>query len=266
MEIKIKMALWRSRLSWRTYYHHVCFFGTQTLSSCNMILSYLSSCKRLEEYSPTSLCTDGSKKAVHACSVMSDFLWPHRLVAHQALLSKGFLQARKLERVIFPSPGELLDPGIKPASLASPALTGGFFISWSIRKAQEGRKAEERNSGCSLCCREVVCPLVYGLMKVRQPLAHQLVQFSCSVMSDSLWPHGLQHARLPCPSPAPGVYSNSCPSSRWCHPAISSSVVCFSSIPRCFPASGSFPMSQLFAWGGQSIRVSASASVLPMNT
>ena len=92
------------------------------------------------------------------------------------------------------------------------------------------------------------------------------VQFSCSVVSGSLRPHGLEHARPPCPSPAPGVYSNSCPSSRWCHPAISSSAVPFSSCPQSLPASGSFPMSQLFPWGGQSIGVSASASVLPMNT
>ena len=92
------------------------------------------------------------------------------------------------------------------------------------------------------------------------------VQFSCSVVSDSLWSHESQHTRPPCPSRIPGVYSNSCPSSRWCHPAISSSVVPFSSCPQSLPASGSFPMSQLFTWGGQSIGVSASASVLPMNT
>ena len=92
------------------------------------------------------------------------------------------------------------------------------------------------------------------------------VQFSCSVMSDSLRPHESQHARLTCPSPTPRVHSNSCPSSQWCHPAISSSVVPFSSCPQFLPASGSFPISQLFAWGGQSIGVSALASVLPMNT
>ena len=92
------------------------------------------------------------------------------------------------------------------------------------------------------------------------------VQFSCSVMCDSLQPHESQHARPPCPSPTPGVYSNSCPSSWWCHPAISSSVVPFSSYPQSLPASGSFSMSQLFTRGGQSIGVSASASVLPMNT
>ena len=92
------------------------------------------------------------------------------------------------------------------------------------------------------------------------------VQFSCSVVSDSLWPHGLHHARFPCPSPTPGACSNSCPSSRWCHPTVSSSVIPFSSCPQSLPASGSFPMSQLFAWGGQSIGVSASTSVLQMNT
>ena len=92
------------------------------------------------------------------------------------------------------------------------------------------------------------------------------VQFSCSVVSDYLRPHELQHARPPCPSPTIGVYANSCPSSRWCHPTISFSVVPFSSCPQSLPASGSCPMSQLFAWGGQSIGVSALASVLPMNT
>ena len=92
-----------------------------------------------------------------------------------------------------------------------------------------------------------------------------LPQFICLVMSDSLRPHGLQHARLPCPSPTPGACSNSCPSSPWCHPTISSSVIPFSSRLQSFPASGSFPMSQFFISGGQSIGVSASASVLPMN-
>ena len=91
------------------------------------------------------------------------------------------------------------------------------------------------------------------------------VQFSPSVMSDSVWHHGLQHARPPCPSPAPGVDSNSCPLSRWCHPTISSSVIPFSTHIQYFPASESFPMSQFFTSGGQSIGVSASASVLPKN-
>ena len=93
-----------------------------------------------------------------------------------------------------------------------------------------------------------------------------LIQFSCSVMSDSLRSRESQHARSPCPSPIPGVHPNSCASSRWCHPAISSSVVPFSSCLQSLPASESFPMNQLFAWGGQSTGVSASASVLPMNT
>ena len=94
---------------------------------------------------------------------------------------------------------------------------------------------------------------------------HLLIKVSRSVVSKSLRPHGLQHARPPCKTPAPGVYSDSCPSSRWCHPTISSSVVPFSSCRQSFPASGSFPMSQFFTSGGQSIGVSASASVLPMN-
>ena len=91
------------------------------------------------------------------------------------------------------------------------------------------------------------------------------VQFSRSVVSDTLQPHGLKHARPPCPSPTPGVYSNSCPLTWWCHPTISPSVVPFSSCCQSFPASESFQMSQLFTSGGQNIGVSASASVLPMN-
>ena len=91
------------------------------------------------------------------------------------------------------------------------------------------------------------------------------VQFCRSVVSDSLQPHELQHTRPPCPSPIPGVHPNPCPLSRWCHPTISSSVVPFSSCPQSFPESGSFPMSRLFASSGQSIGVSALASVLPIN-
>ena len=105
------------------------------------------------------------------------------------------------------------------------------------------------------CCKE--CSL---------STAFSSVQFSRSVVSDSLWPHESQHTRPPCPSPTPGVRSDSRPSTQWCHPAISSSVIPFSSCPQTPPASGSFPMSQLFAWGSQSIGVSALASVLPVNT
>ena len=92
------------------------------------------------------------------------------------------------------------------------------------------------------------------------------LQFSRSVVSDSLWPHEPQHSRPPYPSPTPRVHPNPCPLSRWCHPTILSSVVPFSSCPQSLPASESFPMSQLFTWGGQSTGVSASASVFPMNT
>ena len=91
------------------------------------------------------------------------------------------------------------------------------------------------------------------------------VHFSRSVVSDSLRPHESQHARPPCPSPTPGAYPNSCPLSQWCHPAISSSIIPFSSCPQSLPASESFPMSQLFAWGGQSTGVSDLASFFPKN-
>ena len=106
-----------------------------------------------------------------------------------------------------------------------------------------------------------------GSPKCRQMLyhmSHQGILWLCWLWL--LRPHKSQYTRPPCPSPTPRVHSNSCPPSQWCHPAISSSVISFSSCPQSLPASGSFPMSQLFAWGGQSIRVSASTSVLPMNT
>ena len=100
-------------------------------------------------------------------------------------------------------------------------------------------------------------------LRVSYVLTLSSVQFSRSVVSDSLWPHESQHARPPCPSPTPGGHSDSCLSSQWCHPAISSSVVPFSSCPQSLLASGSFPMSQLFSWGGQSTGVSALAPFLP---
>ena len=107
-----------------------------------------------------------------------------------------------------------------------------------------------------------------GSGSLQRPCLHVIVQFSSvqfshSVMSDSLWPHELQHARPPCPSPTPGVHPDSRPLSQWCHPAISSSVLPFSSCPQSLPASESFPMSQLFTWGGQSTGVSALVSFLP---
>ena len=131
-----------------------------------------------------------------------------------------------------PPPGDLSDPGIEPTSLKSSALAGKLFATSATWEA----------------------------------LKMDSVQFSCSVVSDSLRPHESQHARPPCPSPTPGVHSDSRPSSRRCHRAISSSVVPFSSCPQSLPASESFPMSQLFAWGGQSTGVSALTSFLPKNT
>ena len=126
----------------------------------------------------------------------------------------GIFQTRILERVVISSSrGYLPDSGIKPAS---------FCIS----------------------------RLLYPLSRLESLPPFNSIQFSCSVVSNSLRPHESQHSRPPCPSPTPGVHSNSRPSSRWCHPAISSSVVPFSSCPQFLPASGSFPMSQLFAWGG----------------
>ena len=121
-----------------------------------------------------------------------------------------------------------------------------------------------------LCVQKEIClySLLRGIHEIkfleRQVLnVPASVQFSCSVMSNSLWTHGLQHTRPPCPSPAPRVYPNSCPLSWWCHPTISCSVIPFSCL-QSFPASGSFPMSQLFASGGQNTGVSASVSVLPI--
>ena len=170
---------------------------------------------------------------VHAQPFMPYSLWLLWTIAHQAPLgSMGFSRQEYWSGLSFPSPGGLPDPGIKLASLVSSTLAGRFFTTWAIREAR----------------------------------IFDSVKFSPSVVSSSLWPHELQHTRPPCPSPAPGVHSNSCPSSRWCHPAISSSVVPFSSCPQSLPASESFPMSQLFAWGGQSTGVSALASFFPKNT
>ena len=121
---------------------------------------------------------------------------------------------------------------------------------------------------CKPVCKFTKCVVVIFLNHTWIILARTLFQvklllFSCPVVSGSLQPHGLQHARPPCPSPTPEVHSNACPWSRWWHPTISSSVVPFSSCLQFFPASGSFPMSQLFTSGGE--RIGASASVLPMN-
>ena len=118
------------------------------------------------------------------------------------------------------------------------------------------------HSGDFVFSNEIICTNIF----ISENAQFSSVQFSRSVMSDSLRPHQLQHARPPCPSPTPGIHPDSCASSRWCHPAISSSVIPFSSCPQSLPASESFPMSQLLAWGGRSIGVSTLASVLPKNT
>ena len=122
--------------------------------------------------------------------------------------------------------------------------------------------------GCSPGSRQFFLSAKYCCESLAFPTSLEAsVQFnSVAQLCPTLRPHGLQHARPPCPSPTPGAYSNSCPLSQWCHPAISSSVVPFSSCPQSLPSSGSFSVNQLFAWGGQSIGVSASASVFPMNT
>ena len=141
--------------------------------------------------------------------------------------------------------GNLPDPRIKPSSPASLTLAAGFFTN-SITCEAPRNYWDIFNSWFSL------------------PTVFSSVQFSRSVVSNTLQAHGLQHTRPPYPSPPPGVYSNSCPSSQWCHPDISSSVIPFFSHLQSFPASGSFHMSQFFASGGQSIGVSTSTLVLPM--
>ena len=150
----------------------------------------------------------------------------------------GLFQQEYWSRWPFSPPGDFPNPGI-----VTPALAGRFFTT------------ELPGKPPGLC----------SLAAKYDPLTISLLSFSYSVVSYSLQTHGLQHARPPCPSPSPRVYSNSCPSSQWCHPTISSSIIPFSYCLQSFPASGSFQMSQFFASGGQNIEVWASASVFPMN-
>ena len=136
-----------------------------------------------------------------------------------------------------------------------------FNVQWAVTSQQSSPIEMKSNKFCKY---ENILNIKFDrIMKLT--ISCFLLLFSYSVVSNSLWPHGLQHARPPCPSPTPRVHSNSCPLSQWCHPTVSSSVVPFSSCLQSFPALGSFPMSQLFASGSQSIGVSASASVLLMN-
>ena len=133
-----------------------------------------------------------------------------------------------------------------------------ILCSWSWRSSIQSAKIRPDDCGSDH-------ELIIAKFRLKESW-ETTIQFSRSVVSDTLWPHELQHARPPCPSPTTGVHSNSRPSSRWCHPAISSSVVPFSSFPQSLPASEFFPMSQLFTWGSQSTGVSALASFLPENT
>ena len=158
--------------------------------------------------------------------------------------------------------------GLKLNIQKTKIMASGPITSWEIDGETVETVADFILGGSKItangdCSHETKRHLLLG-RKVMTNLSS--LQSSYSVMSDSLQPHEPQHARPPCPSPTPRVHPNPCPLSRWCHPTISSSVVPFSSFPQSFPASGSFPMSQLFTSGGQSIGVSASVSVLPMNT
>ena len=190
---------------------------------------------------------------MYVCSVVSDWVsvdltespWT---VAYQAPLFMGFPRLKNTGvGCHFLLQG--LFPGMEPVSLASPALARRFFTTEPLGKPPT----------VLLQSKQLVvdCFLIIILLQFSS------VQFSNSVVSDSLRPHESQHTRPPCPSPSPGVHSNSRPSSQWCHPAISSSVVPFSSCPQCLPESESFPMSQLFAWSAQSSGVSALVSFLP---
>ena len=151
-------------------------------------------------------------------------------IAHQAPLSMELSRQEDWNELLFPSPGDLPDSGIESMSLKSPELTGGFFITEPSGKDNSASVSSVAQLGLTLC----------------DPM-------DCSTPG------------LPCPSTTLGAYSNSCPLSRWCHPTIPFSVIPFSSHLQCFPASDSFQISQFFTSGGQSIGVSASASVLPMN-
>jgi len=174
-------------------------------------------------------------------------------VAKQAPLSMGLSRQEYWSALAGPPPGNLL------------------FVSGIVRqvlcitsKAQSTSIVVQPLSRVWLCA-SMNCSM-QGFPVLSLSTSINSVQFSCSVLSHSLRPHESQHTRPPCPSPTPGVHSNSRPSSQWSHPAISSSVVPFSTCPQSLPASESFPMSQLFASGGQSPGVSALASFLPMNT
>ena len=188
------------------------------------------------------------------CAILSHvqlFVIPWTL-AHQAPLSLEFSRQEYWNRFSFPSPGDLTNHGIKPKSPVSPALANTFFTSVPPGKPSKTMKKVKMKitQSCPTFWNSTDCggSLVHRILQatILKRVAISSVQFSRSVVSDSLRPHELQHTRPPCPSPTPGVHSDSRPSSQRCHSAISSSVVPFSSCPQSLPASESFPMSQLF--------------------
>ena len=150
----------------------------------------------------------------------------------------------------------------------SPALAGRLFTTIDTWETQSNVVKQLILLGLYKIEGSTVAECIHSQAYIEHSRGYKIcsVQFSCSVVSDSLWPHELQHTRPPCPSSNPGAYPILCPLSQWYHPTISSSVIPFSPCPQSFPASGSFQMSQLFPAGGQSIRDSAPTSVLPMNT
>ena len=201
---------------------------------------------------------------------MSNYLQPHGLYPARLLCPWGFSSQEYWSVLPCPSPGGLLSPGIEPRSFTlkvdcltskppgKPMNTGVGSLS-----LLQGIFPTQESNRDVLHCRQILYQLIY---QGSTYCYFSSVQFSHSVVSDSLRPHESQPARPPCPSPAPRVHSNSRPSSQWCHLAISSSVIPFSSCPQPLPASESFPMIQLFTWGGQSTGVSTLASFLPKNT
>ena len=194
-------------------------------------------------------CPAALKLKVKSLNHVWLFATPWTVACHIPL-SVGFSRQEYWSGLPFPSPRDLPNPGIEPRS---PSTPGRLSTVWATREAH--------------CLKaEAVMKKNTERRKIFVVLLWCSVQFSRSVVSDSLQPHKSQHTRPPCPSPTPRVYSDWRPSSQWCHPAISSSVVPFSSCSQSLPSSGSFPMSQLFTWGGQSIGVSALASILPKNT
>ena len=187
-------------------------------------------------------------------SVVSDSLWPHE-PQHARPPCPSPTPG------VYPNPCPWVGDAIKPSHpLLSPSLP-------ALNLSQDQGLFKWISSlhllSKVMFTKQIVCAI--QTFRRHENKGTSSVKFSRSVVSNSLRPHGLQRPRLPCLSPTPETCSNSCPSSQWCHPAISSSVVPFSSCPQSFPASRSFQMSQLFTWGGQSIGVSASTSVLPMN-